>query len=118
MKIEKPIVFFDIESTGLNQIKDRIVELYMAKQNPDGTVDEFYSRFNPYPVEISEMAAKVHGITLEDVQNEPTFSQKAEEVLKFIEGSDLGGYNILSFDIPMIFDLALKHKYNNLTPAN
>jgi DNA polymerase-3 subunit epsilon len=60
MNITKPIAFFDIESTGLNTIKDRIVELYIARQNPDGTIDEFYSRFNPYPVEISESASNVH----------------------------------------------------------
>lgn len=104
MNITKPIAFFDIESTGLNTIKDRIVELYIARKNPDGTIDEFYSRFNPYPVEISESAANVHGITMEDVANEPTFKDKAEEILSFIEGSDLGGYNIMSFDIPMLFE--------------
>jgi DNA polymerase-3 subunit epsilon len=102
--MKKPIVFFDLETTGLNQIKDRIVELYMAKHNPDGTVDELYSRFNPFPVEISEMASKVHGITAEDVANEPRFENRAQEILDFIDGCDLGGYNILNFDIPMLFE--------------
>ena len=104
MNIQKPIAFFDIESTGLSQTRDRIVELYIEKHNPDGSIDEFYSRFNPYPIEISEMASSVHGITMEDVKNEPAFSEKADEILAFISDSDLGGYNILSFDIPMLFE--------------
>jgi DNA polymerase-3 subunit epsilon len=104
MNLEKPIVFFDLETTGLSQTKDRIVEIYMLRQNPDTTVDEFYSRFNPYPVEISEMASKVHGITAEDLANEPTFKEKAEEILAFMDGCDLGGYNIMSFDIPLLFE--------------
>lgn len=104
MNLEKPIVFFDLETTGLSQTKDRIVEIYMLKQNPDTTTEEFYSRFNPYPVEISEMASKVHGITAEDLGNEPTFRDKADQILQFIDGCDLGGYNIMSFDIPLLFE--------------
>jgi|APCry1669189768_1035252.scaffolds.fasta_scaffold28519_3 DNA polymerase-3 subunit epsilon len=104
MKLDKPIVFFDIETTGMNQIKDRIIELHMTKQNPDGTIDEFHSRFNPFPVEITESASKVHGIYAEDLINEPTFESKVSEVLEFIEGSDLGGYNIINFDVPILFE--------------
>lgn len=104
MKIKKPIVFFDLETTGLSQTKDRIIELYMLKENPDGTEEEYYSRFNPYPIEVSESAQNVHGISNEDLKDEPKFSDKAEEILKFMEGSDISGYNILYFDIPMLFE--------------
>ena len=104
MKIEKPKVHFDLETTGLSQTKDRIVELYMLKENPDGTEEEFYSRFNPYPVTISEEASEVHGITAEDLKDEPLFSDKADEILEFINGSDISGYNIIYFDIPLLFE--------------
>ena len=65
MKITKPIVFFDIESTGINTSRDRIVELQMIKVNANGE-EEWYSRFNPYPVVISDEAAAVHGISNEE----------------------------------------------------
>jgi DNA polymerase-3 subunit epsilon len=102
--MKKPIVFFDLETTGLSQTKDRIVELFMLKRLPNGQSEEYYSRFNPFPVEISEMASGVHGITMEDVSSEPQFSNKADEILAFIEGCDLGGYNIISFDLPLLFE--------------
>jgi DNA polymerase-3 subunit epsilon len=104
MKIEKPIVFFDIETTGLSQTSDRIVEIYMRKQNVDGTEDEFYSKFNPNPVEVSAEAEKVHGMSSNDLLGEPLFSEKVNEIISFIENCDLGGYNIASFDIPMLFE--------------
>jgi DNA polymerase-3 subunit epsilon len=103
-KTKSSVVFFDIESTGLNQQTDRIIELYMRKINPDGTQEEFYSKFNPYPVEVSEEAAKVHGLTSNDLLGEPLFSERVDEIISFIEGSALGGYNIIHFDIPMLFE--------------
>jgi DNA polymerase-3 subunit epsilon len=102
--MKNPIVFFDLETTGLNQKNDRIVEMYMYKENPDGTTEEFYSRFNPYPVLVSPEAESVHGMSNEDLQNEPQFSEKVNEIIQFIQGCDLGGYNILSFDIPLLFE--------------
>lgn len=102
--MKNPIVFFDIETTGLNQKTDRIIELYMYRENPDGTTEELYSRFNPYPVPVSQEAESVHGISSEDLVNEPNFSEKVNEVLQFIQGCDLGGYNIIHFDIPMLFE--------------
>jgi DNA polymerase-3 subunit epsilon len=102
--MKNPIVHFDLETTGLNQKTDRIVEIYMLKQNPDGSEEEFYSRFNPYPVMVSPEAESVHGMSNEDLQDEPAFSEKVNDILKFIEGCDLGGYNILYFDIPMLYE--------------
>jgi DNA polymerase-3 subunit epsilon len=104
MEQSKPIVFFDLETTGLNQKTDRIVEICMIKENPDGTSEELYSRFNPFPVEVSPEAEMVHGMSNADLMNEPEFSEKAQDILDFIEGCDIGGYNILYFDIPMLFE--------------
>ena len=104
MKLTKPIVYFDLETTGLSQTKDRIVELYMLKENTDGTQEEFYSKFNPYPVTITEGAKEVHGISDEDLKDEPKFQDKADEILQFLEGSDISGYNIIYFDIPLLFE--------------
>lgn len=104
MKIEKPIVFFDIETTGLNQTTDRIVEIYMLKVNEDGTEDEFYSKFNPHPVEVSEEAERVHGLSSIDLLGEPMFKERVEEIISFMEGCDIGGYNIANFDIPLLFE--------------
>jgi DNA polymerase-3 subunit epsilon len=102
MKINKSIVFFDIETTGLSTSNDRIVELYMLKKNPDGTEEEFYSRFNPYPVQVAAEAQELHGLSNEDLMNEPYFRERAQDVLNFIEGCDIGGYNILGFDLPFL----------------
>lgn len=104
MKLKKSIVFFDIETTGLDKKEDRIIEIYLLKKNPDGTEEEFYSRFNPYPVLISQGAYVVHGISSKDLENEPSFSEKAKEIIDFIGDSDLAGYNILFFDMPMLFE--------------
>jgi DNA polymerase-3 subunit epsilon len=104
MKIDKPIVFFDIETTGLVQTHDRIVEIYMLRKNVDGTEDEFYSRFNPHPVEVSTEAERVHGISSNDLLGEPLFGERVEDILKFIDGCDLGGYNIAKFDVPILLE--------------
>jgi DNA polymerase-3 subunit epsilon len=104
MNLQKPISFLDCETTGISTTKDRIVELHIARKNLDGTIDEFTSRFNPYPTEISASAMEVHGITQEDLIDAPVFADKADEILAFIEGSDLSGYNIIAFDIPMLFE--------------
>jgi DNA polymerase-3 subunit epsilon len=103
MKITKPIVFFDIESTGINTSRDRIVELQMIKVTANGE-EEWYSKFNPHPVVISDEAASVHGISNEDVMDAPKFEERANEILAFIEGCDLAGYNIQNFDVPMLFE--------------
>ena len=102
--MKRPIVHFDIETTGLNQTSDRIIEIFMLKENPDGTHEEFYSKFNPYPVQVSPDAQAVHGMSNEDLAYEPAFKSRAEEIVSFIKGCDLGGYNIINFDIPMLFE--------------
>lgn len=104
MNLQKPIVFFDLETTGLNITTDRIIEICMIKENPDGTVEELYSKFNPHPIMISPEASEVHGIKNEDLLNEPSFSEFADRIIQFIEGSSIGGYNIIKFDIPLLLE--------------
>lgn len=102
MKTDKPIVWFDIESTGVDRENDRIVELCMVKIYTDGTREVKTRRFNPempIPIEASE----VHGIYDDDVKDEPTFRRVAKGIHAFIQGCDLGGFNSNAFDIPMLY---------------
>lgn len=104
MKISREISFFDLETTGLSTLNDSIVEITIIKIDTNGKlVDKFYSRVNP-EMPISEGSRKIHGISDEDVANEPTFKEIANDVLKFIEGSDLCGYNIIKFDMKILIE--------------
>ncbi len=104
-KLKKDIVFFDIESTGLNVLKDRIIQLAMIKYFKDGRPPvEIEYLVNPGPVGISKEAEAVHGISHEDLKNQPTFPQLAEKIYDFIADADLGGYNSDRFDIPMLME--------------
>lgn len=111
MKIEKPLVCLDIETTGLDTQTDKIIEIYLLKKNIDGTTEEWYSRFNPYPTPIGEGAFEKHGITQEDLVSEPFIKDRIPEILSFIKGCDLVGYNLLKFDIPMIVDEFIRNGY-------
>jgi len=103
--LSKDIVFFDIEATGLNVVKDRIIQLAMIKYRPgQAEAQEWSSLVNPGPVLISEEAYKVHGISAQMVANKPTFEQLADKIWDFIGDADLGGYNSDRFDIPMLME--------------
>lgn len=103
LALKKPIVFFDIESTGLSVIHDRIIEISFIKVLPDASEEKRTYLFNP-TIPISQEATKVHGITNEKVANCPTFSEKAKEIFEFIGDADLSGFNALKFDIPMLIE--------------
>ena len=103
LKLEKPLVFFDIEATGISPRGDRIVELCLVKVHPDGKRESKTYRINP-GMPIPPASTAIHGITDEDIKDSPPFSAIAGNVMKFIEGCDLGGYNILKFDIPMLVE--------------
>lgn len=105
----KPIVWFDLETTGANYLKDRIIELSAIKIMPDGSRTEIYSRFNPI-IPILDESVAIHGITNEDVRNEPKFADKAKEILEFFKGCDLGGYNINKFDLPFLMEEFMRCK--------
>lgn len=101
IKLDRPLAIFDIESTGISPRADRIIELAVIRIEPDGTETEKYWLVNPtIPIPVESTA--VHGITDEVVKDCPTFAQVAPQVDAFLKGCDLGGYNVLRFDIPML----------------
>ena len=104
LELTRPIVFFDIESTGVDPQTDRIVELAAIKIWPDGRREEKSRRFNPL-VPIPKEASAIHGIHDEDVKDEPPFYKVAggeHGVAAFFAHCDLAGYNLISFDIPIL----------------
>jgi len=108
MKLNRPIVFFDVETTGVNITNDRIIEIGMIKIHPDFSRENYSKRINPEGKEISENAFGKHGIKLEDLEDCPKFSEVANEIKDFIEGCDLGGYNCKKFDIPILLEEFLR----------
>ncbi len=107
LNLKKPIVFFDLETTGIDVASDRIVEISLLKINPDGKEETKTMRINP-EMPIPQQATEVHGITDEDVKNEPSFNIVAKDVAKFISGCDLAGYNSNKFDIPLLAEEFLR----------
>lgn len=101
IQTDRPLAFFDIESTGTNIRTDRIVDLAIVKLLPDGTRSTHTFRVNP-GIPIPLEASKVHGIYDESVKDCPPFKSIAKQVADLLENCDLGGYNILRFDIPML----------------
>ena len=107
LKLTRPICFFDLETTGINISKDRIVEISILKVFPNGNKESKTWLVNP-EMPIPAATTAVHGITNEKVANEPTFKQLAPEVSKMITGCDLGGYNSNKFDIPLLAEEMLR----------
>lgn len=101
LKLEKPIVFFDLETTGVNIATDRIVEISILKVFPNGNKESKTWLVNP-EIEIPQGATEVHGITNEQVVTEPTFKELAPKVNEMIAGCDLAGFNSNRFDIPLL----------------
>lgn len=107
LKLKRPIIFFDLETTGVDTSKDRIVEISMIKINIDGKKDIKTRRINP-EMPIPAEATAVHGITDEDVKDAPTFRQIAKSLAQFIEGCDFGGFNSNRFDLPVLVEEFLR----------
>jgi DNA polymerase-3 subunit epsilon len=103
MKLVRPLIFLDIEATGTDVTRDRIVEIAMIKIHPDQRREEKVLRFNP-GVKISTEVIAIHGITNEDVANAPSFKEAALSVLDYVEGCDFGGFGITRFDIPLLVE--------------
>ena len=101
LELDRPLVFFDLETTGLDVKNDRIVELALIKVTPQGDVIERVRRFNP-GVPIPAEVTAIHGITDEDIANEPTFCLRAKSLSALIEDADLAGFNIRGFDVHML----------------
>lgn len=107
LKLFKPLVFFDLETTGINIAKDRIVEISIIKIHPDGKEEQLTQRINP-EIEIPKQASDIHGITNEMVLNEPKFKEFAQRIKEFIKGCDLAGFNSTRFDIPLLAEEMLR----------
>jgi DNA polymerase-3 subunit epsilon len=107
LNLNNPIVFLDLETTGINVASDRIVEIALLKVKPNGTEQEMLMRINP-EMPIPENSSRIHGIFDEDVKNEPTFREVAKKVASFIEGCDLAGFNSNRFDIPLLAEEFLR----------
>lgn len=107
LHLSRPLIFFDIEATGLSTIHDRIVELSLVKVFPDGTDEVRTLRFNP-TIPISPEASAVHGISDEEVESCSTFKEKAAELNDYFADCDLAGYNSNVFDIPMLVEEFLR----------
>lgn len=100
-ELDRPLVFFDLETTGLDLRNDRVIELAFIKLTPRGDVLERERRFNP-GIPIPPEATAVHGITDADVADEVSFCQTAKSLADILEGCDLAGFNVRRFDIPML----------------
>jgi DNA polymerase III subunit epsilon len=111
LNLKKPIVFFDLESTGIDHAKDRIIEFAFVKVMPDGKREKLVKRLNP-GMHIPEEVTKIHGITDEDVKNCPTFKQVAHQIFEWIKGCDFGGYNSSRFDLPLLAEEFLRAGIN------
>ncbi len=111
LNLEKNICFFDIESTGLDISKDRIVEISILKVSPKNEESTLTLRLNP-EMEISEESIAIHGIKNEDIKDAPTFKEAADRIAEFIGDADLAGYNSNKFDIPMLAEEFLRVGYD------
>ncbi|WP_196891590.1 3'-5' exonuclease [Aureivirga marina] len=107
LKLHRPIIFFDLETTGINIAKDRIVEISILKIYPNGNKESKTWLVNP-EVKIPKESTEIHGITNEKVANEPTFKELAPQVNTMIKDCDLAGFNSNRFDIPLLAEEMLR----------
>ena len=103
LKLKTPIVFFDLETTGVNVTQDRIIEGSFVKTMPNGRVADKTLRINPErPIPLE--SSLIHGIYDQDVKDAPPFREVAAELMQFLEGCDLAGYNVIRFDVPVLIE--------------
>ena len=112
LSLQRPLVFLDLETTGLDTSKDRIVEIGLVKIMPDGSREVLVERMDP-GIDIPEPASKVHGIRNEDVRGlfgKPRFPRLAAKLLAFLGDADLAGFSSTSYDLPLFTSECLRHK--------
>lgn len=107
LNLKNPLVFFDLETTGTDTVKDRIVEIAYLKVFPNGKKEVKTRRINP-EMPIPPAATAVHGISDDDIKDSPTFKQIAKSLADQIEGCDLAGFNSSRFDIPLLAEEFLR----------
>lgn len=107
LNLKRPLVFIDLETTGINVSSDRIVELSALKISPNGKEEWMSTRINP-EMAIPPKVTAIHGIKDEDVEKAPLFKEVAKKLVTFLEGCDLAGYNAIKFDIPVLAEEFLR----------
>ena len=107
LNLKKPIVFFDLETTGINIVTDRIVEISLLKIHPDQSRESLTMVINP-EMPIPEKVSKIHGIWDKDVIDKPKFKEVAKKVAAFMEGCDVAGFNSNHFDVPLLAEEFLR----------
>lgn len=107
LQLKRPLAIFDIEATGLNVSKDRIVEIAIIKVHPNGLEESFITRVNP-EMEIPKEVSEIHRIYAADIQDAPTLAEIAPKIVSFIGDADLAGYNSNKFDIPILAEELLR----------
>lgn len=107
LNLKRPIIFFDLETTGINITSDRIVEICYIKVYPNGNEESKSMRINP-EMHIPESSTAIHGIHDEDVADCPTFKQIAKDLAHTFEGSDIAGFNSNRFDVPLLVEEFLR----------
>ncbi|MDE6247263.1 MAG: 3'-5' exonuclease [Muribaculaceae bacterium] len=103
LKLDRPLIFFDLETTGTNIMRDRIVEISIIKLFPDGNYEEKTRRINP-EMPIPPGATAIHHITDEDVADAPTFRQVAKSMHEYFDNCDIAGFNSNKFDVPLLVE--------------
>lgn len=111
LKLKNPLAFFDLETTGINIANDRVVEISILKVLPNGEQEKLTDLINP-GIPIPNETSLIHGIYDSDVKDAPLFKAIAKKLVKFLEGCDLAGFNILRFDVPMIVEEFLRAGVN------
>lgn len=101
LRLERPLAFIDVETTGLKPSSDRIVELSILKIQPDGSREYKSHRINP-EIPIPANATAIHGITDADLVQEPKFNQYAKGIRDFLDECDIAGFNVIKFDLPFL----------------
>ena len=103
LQLSRSIVWIDLETTGLDPKRDRIIEISVIREAPNGELEEKTKRVNPQ-MEIDPAAIEVHGITDEAVRDEPPFDRVAKAFAEFLDDADIGGFGITRFDIPLLIN--------------
>lgn len=114
INLDRPLIFFDLETTGLDSERDNILELFALKIYPDGLDVQIHHYFNPGK-SIPREATGIHGITNDFIANKPAFRSLSADLSSFFENADLAGYNLKKFDIPMLIG---EFKRCNLAPLD
>lgn len=103
LQLVRPLVFFDLETTGLDVSSARVVEVAMIREEPSGELEEFRSLVNP-GIPIPPHVSAIHHIYDKDVANAPTFAEVAPRILSLLDGADIAGYNSSRFDVPLLYE--------------